>query len=186
MNLRKLVGISALGLAATLATLPFGGLPAVAEIAPLANLIAQAKPEIILNLGVARKATEATVGGKEKVTWEELADSSPVAPGDVLRYTIRGENKGADPAKNLAVTQPIPEQMVYRLDTATSKDQAEITYSIDEGKTFVAKPQIEVAQEDGTKVKRPAPAEAYTHIRWKFPTVTPEAGATAMYKVQVQ
>ncbi|MGL6337982.1 MAG: hypothetical protein ACRC80_02445, partial [Waterburya sp.] len=64
--------------------------------------------------------------------------------------------------------------------------QAKITYSIDQGKTFVAEPKIQVTQENGKVIDRPAPPEAYTHIRWQFPTVTPEVGATAMYEVKVQ
>lgn len=162
-------------------------LPAVAEIANPLEMIAQAvkRPEIMLNLAVARKQTKVTVQG-EKVIWQQLEDQTAVTPGDILRYTIEGENRGDSAANNLAVTQPIPAQMTYRLDSARSKSEAEISYSIDHGETFVAEPTIKITQEDGTVVEAPAPADVYTHIRWKFPTVTPELGAKAMYEVQVQ
>lgn len=185
MRLRKLLGVG-IGIAVILPAL--NNLPAVANT-PTANLIAQAaneKPEIVLNLAVARKTTTATLEGKEKVEWQELNDKAPVAPGDVLRYTILGENTGGSPANNLEVTQPIPTRMSYQLNSAKSQNNADITYSIDGGETFVAKPTIKITLEDGTVEERPAPAEAYTHIRWNFPTVTPETGATAMYKVKVQ
>lgn len=179
------LGIGTLGLVLLLPLLH--NLPAAAQIPNPINLITQAaqRPEIILNLGVARKKTTVTVAG-EKVVWQELEDNTPVAPGNILRYTIHGENKGTEAAQNLAVTQPIPAQMTYRLDSATSQSEAEITYSIDQGETFVAEPTIKVTQEDGTVVESPAPADVYTHIRWTFPTVTPELGAQAMYEVEVQ
>ena len=186
MSLDKLLGIGAIGLGLMLPLLD--NLPAIADLPNPVKIIAQAEeqPQIVLNLAVAKKAIKAKVNGKQEVTWQELADGSSVAPGDVLRYTIVGENTGQNPANNLEVTQPIPEQMVYKLDSATAKTQANITYSVDQGKTFVAEPKIKVKQEDGTMTEVPAPPEAYTHIRWNFATVTPEAGAIAMYKVKVQ
>ncbi|MBE9046444.1 DUF11 domain-containing protein [Pleurocapsales cyanobacterium LEGE 10410] len=187
MNLRnKLLGIGTVGLAVVLPL--FNHLPATASIPNPVSIIAQAvkQPQVILNLAVAKKNTEVTVDGKKQVNWQQLEDNAAVAPGDVLRYTITGENTGESAAKNLAVTQPIPAQMIYKPDSAASKNDADITYSIDQGETFVAKPTIKVTQEDGTVVERPAPPESYTHIRWQFPLVTPEQGATAMYEVRVQ
>ena len=186
MSLHKVLGTAAFGLAVLLPVI--NTVPATAEIPNPVKLIAQAvkKPEIILDLAVAKQKIEVTVGGEEKVTWQELEDNAAVGPGDILRYTIVGQNNGEVPAEDLAVTQPIPELMTYKLDSATSQNNADITFSIDGGETFVANPIIKVILEDGSVVERPAPAEAYTHIRWNFPTVTPETGATAMYKVQVQ
>ena len=186
MNLHKLLGVGTVGLAVMLPL--FNNLPAVAGIPNPVSIIAQAdeQPQVILNLAVAKKNIEATVDGKKQVNWQQLEDGTAVAPGDVLRYTITGENTGESAAKNLAVTQPILAQMTYKPNSATSKDNADITYSIDGGETFVAKPTINITLEDGTVTKRPAPPEAYTHIRWQFPTVTPEQGATAMYEVRVQ
>lgn len=185
-RLHKLLGVSTLGIAVVLPLL--NNLPAVANVSNPVRIIAQAakKPEIVLNLAVAKQKIGATVEGKEKITWQQLEDSAAVAPGDVLRYTIEGKNTGEAPAKNLAVTQPIADRMSYKLNSATSQNNADIAYSIDGGETFVAKPTIKITLEDGTVEERPAPAESYTHIRWNFPTVTPEVGATAMYEVQVQ
>ncbi|MEL6928346.1 MAG: hypothetical protein AAFO95_06915 [Cyanobacteria bacterium J06600_6] len=184
-RLYKVLGTATFGLAVILPLV--GNMSATAEIANPVQLIAQAaQPQIILNLSVAKKAITATVQGNEQVEWEQLEDGVAVAPGDELRYTIVGQNTGDAPAKNLEVTQPIPELMTYKLDSATSEEEVQITYSTDEGETFVAEPKIEVKLDDGTVEERPAPAEAYTHIRWNFTTVTPETGATAMYNVQVQ
>ena len=185
-RLHKILGTATLGLAVVLPLL--NNVPATAQVSNPLKIIAQAakKPEIILDLAVAKQALEVTVEGEKKVTWKQLEDNATVAPGDVLRYTIVGKNTGESPAQNLKVTQPIPELMTYKLDSATSQNNAQITYSIDDGETFVAKPTIKITLEDGTVEERPAPAEAYTHVRWNFPSVTPETGATAMYMVQVQ
>jgi uncharacterized repeat protein (TIGR01451 family) len=186
--LYKLLSIGTIGLTLILPSL---NMPAAADIPNPINsneIIAQAaeKPEIILNLAIAKQKITATVDGKQQVSWQKLEDNAKVAPGDVLRYTIVGQNSGKSNANNLAVTQPIPDQMVYKLNSASSKNQAKITYSTDQGKSFVAQPKIKITKEDGTVVERPAPPEAYTHIRWQFPTVTPKAGAVAMYEVEVQ
>ncbi len=185
-RLHKLLGVSTLGLMVALPLL--NHLPAVASISNPVSIIAQAaqEPQIVLNLAVARKTIKVTVEGEKKVKWQDLGDSAEVAPGDVLRYTVVGENTGQSPANNLAITQPIPAQMTYKLDSAISKDGAEITYSIDQGATFVAEPTVQITQEDGTVVERPAPPEAYTHIRWQFPNVSPDKAATALYEVRVQ
>ena len=185
-RLHKLLGVSVLGLAVMLPLL--NHMPAIADISDPIDVTAQAakKPQIILNLAVAKKAIKVTVEGKKQVTWKQLEDNAVVAPGDVLRYTVVGENTGDSAANDLVVTQPIPEQMTYKLNSAKSQNNVDITYSIDRGETFVAEPKIKITLEDGTVEERPAPPEAYTHIRWQFPTVTPEAGATAMYEVRVQ
>lgn len=183
-RLYKVLGTATFSLAVVLPLL--GNMSAVAEIANPVKLIAQAEPQIVLDLTVAKKAIKATVQGKEQVEWQQLEDGVAVAPGDELRYTIVGQNTGDAPANDLEVTQPIPELMTYKLDSAISEGQAQITYSVDSGETFVAEPKIEVKLPDGTVEERPAPAEAYTHIRWNFTTVTPEADAIAMYQVRVQ
>lgn len=185
-RLHKILGTASLGLAVMLPLL--SNVPAIAQVSNPLEIIAQAakKPEIILDLAVAKQAIEVTVEGEEKTTWKQLEDNAAVAPGDVLRYTIVGKNTGENPAQDLEVTQPIPELMTYKLDSASSQNSADITYSIDGGETFIAQPMIKVTTEDGTVIERPAPAEAYTHVRWNFPIVTPETGAMAMFEVQVQ
>ena len=48
-------------------------------------------------------------------------------------------------------------------------------------------PTIEVTQPDGTVVEQPAPASAYTHVRWQFENeISPEANIEARYQVEVE
>lgn len=184
--LHKVLGIGTLGLVIALPLV--NQTPVMAGFPHAREVIAQVaqKPTVQLNLTAAKKSIVITTGGQKQVKWENLADDAVVNPGDILRYTVSSENTGANPAKNLTITQPIPDRMVYELDTATSKSQTEVTYSTDNGETFVAEPIIKIKTENGKTIEKPAPAEIYTHIRWKFGSLAPEAGIAAMYEVKVQ
>ena len=184
--LHKILGISTLGLVIALPLI--SQTPVWAGLAQAKEAIAQVaqNPAVQLNLTAAKKSIVVTTGGKKKITWESLSEKAVVQPGDTLRYTVRSENTGANPANNLTITQPVPEQMVYKLDTATSKNEVKVTYSTDNGESFVAKPVIKIKTENGEVVEKPAPAETYTHIRWQFDSLASEAGIVAMYDVEVQ
>lgn len=184
--LHKLLSIGTLGLIVTLPVI--NQTPILAGLPPVTEIIAQAaqKPTVKLNLTAAKKSIVVTTNGKEQVEWQNLGDDAVVNPGDILRYTVSSANEGKGAVENLTVTQPIPQQMIYQLDTASSENQAVVTYSTDNGKTFVAKPTIKVKTEDGKTIEKPAPAETYTHIRWKFGSLPSTAGITAMYQVKVQ
>lgn len=155
-----------------------------------ASQVAQAqetRPQINLNLVVDKQEVTVDENGVEQVNWENVGNQVTVVPGDVLRYVVMGTNEGNAPANNLTVTQPIPQQMIYVLGSASSSDNAEITYSINNGETFVANPTIKVKQPDGTVIEKPAPASAYTHIRWDIQTaIPPEEAVEAMYVVEVE
>ena len=97
-----------------------------------------------------------------------MAGKSTVQPGDVLRYVVASSNEGEMAAKNLVITQPIPAAMTYVIGSEKGNTAADATYSIDKGETFVAEPMVEVTLPDGTVEMQPAPAEAYTHVKWTF------------------
>jgi uncharacterized repeat protein (TIGR01451 family) len=120
--------------------------------------------------------------------WQGLTGNNVAAkPGDVLRFTLKAENKGDRPAKQLVLAQPIPQGTVYVLNTAISESPASIIYSIDGGKTFVAKPTVKVSLPNGTIEERPAPAEAYTHVRWLLGRdLSPKSSKKVFYQVRVK
>lgn len=184
--LHKVLGIGTLGLIISFPLI--SQTPVWANFTQVGQFIAQVSPQptVRLNLTAAKKTIVVTTGEQKQVQWSSLDDGAVVNPGDILRYTVSSENPGTTVAKNLTITQPIPEQMVYELDTATSQNQAEIVYSIDNGETFVAEPTIIIQTEEGESIEHPAPPETYTHIRWQFPDLAPESAITAMYEVKVQ
>ncbi len=126
--------------------------------------------------------------GKEVVTWEPLPNNAQVQPQSIVRYTVTAQNNTNRNMRNLVVSQPVPEGTVYVLDTATKPTTrgARVEFSIDGGKTFTAKPVIRV-REGGRVVEKPAPAEAYTHVRWNFGEILPaNSKQLVSYQVRVK
>ena len=166
---RKLV--FGLGIAALVASAPFvSSTPVLANLQEAGTAIAQLlnRPEVKLEMGVEKQVTVVDEDGKEKLEWQKLEGEAEVKPGDVLRYDVVSSNAGEVAADKLVINQPIPAQMTYVLGSAKGNAAAEATYSIDNGATFVAKPMVEVTLPDGTVEMQPAPAEAYTHVKWNF------------------
>lgn len=169
---------------AVITVLPFVSQPVMASLQQAGETIAQAmqRPQVKLVLSAEKQVFKA-----DQTEWQMLKGNVTVRPGDVLRYTVTGANSGQAAAKQLVVTQPIPQQMVYRLDTASNPQDANVSYSIDGGKTFTAKPMVEVTLPNGRKQMQPAPAKSYTHVRWQFQNnLNPEATLTASYEVEVR
>ncbi|NET33702.1 MAG: DUF11 domain-containing protein [Cyanothece sp. SIO1E1] len=187
MKRRLAISLGALAFAAAI---PFvGNSPVLANLQDAGASIAQAilQPKVKLVLGAEKQIIETDEKGEEKVTWQALKGAVTVQPGDVLRYTVSSENAGDRPAKNLVVTQPVPTQTTYIVETANGNSDARLTYSIDNGETFVAEPMIEVTLPDGTVELQPAPAEAYTHVRWDYgDSLEPLAAVKAVYEVAVE
>ena len=123
--------------------------------------------------------------GREQVFWKTL-DNGGVKPGDVLRYTLAGENHGPLPVSGLILTQPIPVEATFLPHSITGSDQARVTYSVDRGRTFDAAPTVRVAGPGGTVKTLPAPPTAYTHVRWTLlDPVAPGASVRVACEVKV-
>jgi uncharacterized repeat protein (TIGR01451 family) len=192
ISVNKRISLISLGAAATLTLIPFGGnAPLIAQAveagkSAINNVIN--RPTVKLNLVADKKVTQTDAQGNKKVVWEALANGATVGTGDVVRYTVTGANQGDRPAKNLSVEQPITKGLTYVADSAMVKGvKAEVTFSIDSGKTFSAKPTIAVTQPDGTVENKPAPLSSYSNVRWTFTEpVAPKAQAIATYQVAVR
>lgn len=97
-----------------------------------------------------------------------------VIPGTVVIYTNTFTNNGAEPASDLIVTNPVPENMVYVAGSALGEN-AEITFSADGGNSFAPEDQLQVTEADGTQ--RPAAPKEITHVRWQVLKPLPPAGS---------
>jgi uncharacterized repeat protein (TIGR01451 family) len=183
-----------LGLAAitALTMSPFNGAPLLAKAIDAGSHLAEnvlKQPKVVLQLSADQQVMQTDKQGQTKVTWQALTGQTIVQPGAVLRYSVKGENQGDRAAKNLAVTQPIPPGTVYVLNSAAVGNvvNADITYSIDNAKTFVAKPVIKITLANGQVEERPAPADAYTHVQWRFNAeLASKAVVKADYQVKVR
>lgn len=183
---RVSIAMSAAALTMTLSLMNHA--PVMAGFKQMGAVIAQAlnRPQVKLNLSAEKQIVSQDQNGQKTITWKALAGKVTVNPGDVLRYSVTGHNEGDRVAKKFVVTQPIPKPMMYVLGTATNSSNAKTTYSIDNGKSFVESPTIQVKLANGQVETRPAPAEAYTHIRWNFGDTNPKGTVNAKYQVKVR
>ncbi|MBD2450400.1 DUF11 domain-containing protein [Nostoc sp. FACHB-152] len=124
--------------------------------------------------------------GKQKVIWQALKDKQIVKPGDILRYTLTGENTSDRPLKNIILNQPISQGMIYILKSANFIGNAKITYSIDGGQSFSENPTIKIPLPNGNVETKSAPASAYTSIRFYTPNVAAKTTVKATYQTQVR
>jgi uncharacterized repeat protein (TIGR01451 family) len=107
---------------------------------------------------------EIKVGGAGR-EFARLVPANRVVPGDEVIYTLEIRNAGPHDVAAPTVIEPIPTYMAYLADTATGPG-AEVTYSVDGGRTFDVPESLEVLGADGRP--RVAKSIEYTHIRWQL------------------
>ncbi len=118
--------------------------------------------------------------GRSKLKW--VAPQS-IIPGDRVGYRIRFENTGKDPAENIVLNNPVPENTIY-VDGSARGANSKIVYSVNGGQLFGTPEQLFIIKE-GKKL--PATAKDYTNLRWTL--ITPlKAGeqGSVQYVVQVK
>jgi uncharacterized repeat protein (TIGR01451 family) len=165
-----IASVSVIGLIGTTALTHQLPLSAQSQPSPSAPIPSAAK-RVVLSL-----KAEKQVKSGDKISYEPTSGKS-VKPGDVLRYTVNAKN-GDKPVKNLILTQPIPKGTNYVKNSAIALNGAELLFSLDGGKTYLAKPMLG---------KKEAPATAYTNLRWKFAgTIAAKSQINATYEVVVK
>lgn len=156
---------------------PLNQMPIIGSLFNDAVAIAQnaQRPYVKLSLIAERRNGE---------DWQ-AGNSQSANPGEVLRYRINGKNQGKAAAKNFTLNQKIPARTSYVANSAVGN--AEITYSIDNAKSFTKQPMIPVKTADGKTEMRPAPAESYTNVRWRWnESIAPGSDITAFYQVRIR
>src|SRR5712691_4610945 len=115
-----------------------------------------------------------------------LDKAGMVKPGEIINWTIDSANEGNGAARDYKAIGQIPEGTSLVAGTAMSRG-ASVTYSIDGGKTFSARPTVEEKQTDGSTKCVPAPLSSYTQLRYEWSTPL-EAGQklSASYQVLVK
>jgi uncharacterized repeat protein (TIGR01451 family) len=100
--------------------------------------------------------------------------TAPISrPGDVIEYRIAFTNTTSGPIQDVVFDDPVPEGLVYVLGSAgAEREDVDVQFSIDGGESYQQSPEIEVQEATGL-VRRPAPAERYTHVRWTVTGVVP-------------
>lgn len=144
---------------------------------------AAAKPEISITLK-AEKEIVVTENGKEV---KKVVEASDIFPDEIITYSLSFTNSGDEAAKGVAISNRIPPETTYIIGSAT-EGEMDLIFSIDDGMSF-KKPSLltyELARPDGTKEKRVASPELYTHIRWVIPSLAPAGEGSVNFKVKVK
>lgn len=108
-------------------------------------------------------------------------------PGDVLRYRLTFRNPGQQPVRGVVLNNPVAAGLTFVAGSArSSRDDVVTEFSIDGGRTWAAQPTEEVTDESGRRVRRPAPPEKYTHVRWTVTgAVNPGTTVTAEFDARL-
>ncbi|MEM7417270.1 MAG: hypothetical protein AAF389_17335 [Gemmatimonadota bacterium] len=114
------------------------------------------------------------------------AQAGATLPGDVIEYRLTFTNHQAGAVSDVVLNDPIPNGLVFVPGSVTaSREDLLVEYSIDDGASWTERPTVEV-EVAGEAVTRPAPAEAYTHVRWTITgSVNPGAQVTARFRAVV-
>lgn len=125
---------------------------------------------------------------EQAVASNKPADSlRATLPGDLMEYRMVFTNTKRIALKNVRFDNPVPRGLVYAIGSAKAdRPDANVEFSIDGGATWSANPQIEVI-EAGQKVRRAAPPEMYTHVRWHVTgDVAPGAKVVAQFRARMK
>jgi len=101
--------------------------------------------------------------GTERVI-REAADM--VTPGERVVYTLNFTNDDAQPATDLVLTMPIPQEVRFMEGTASKTNMVPV-FSADGGNNFSTREQLQIRNGDGNL--RSATSGDITHIRWTVP-----------------
>lgn len=167
--------------------------PAAIGLAKPAVPIAQAsqssaQPKVELQLIAERQVVVREANGQTKTNWQTLASpNAQVGPGDVIRFTLNGQNNGSATARNLVLNQAIPSGTRYVLQSARLiNSPGALQFSIDGGKSYSPAPKVKV-KTGNQVIEQPAPADAYTHIRLGISQeLRPKGTVRGEYKVTVK
>jgi len=125
---------------------------------------------------VEREVIVRDANGVETVK-REAADK--VTPGETVIYSIKYENDSAEPATNIVLIMPVPKEVAY-VEGSVTGGNANVSFSADDGATYVARGRLTVEQ-DGAR--RPARGDEITHIRWTLTGAVPaNAAGEVSYK----
>ena len=115
--------------------------------------------EVVATQTVEQEIVKRTADGAVKL---ERVTAVKVAPGDEVIYSIRFTNQGAEPAADLVMVMPVPDEVKYVEGSAAGSD-ANITFSADGGKTYLTRGRLTVKEEG---VERSATSDEISHIKW--------------------
>lgn len=114
---------------------------------------------------------------------EIFEDSKKASPGETILYTLTVTNKGDSKALEVEPEGDIPSTTTYIPEKTDPKYK--VQFSIDNGKTYQAKPKIKEKQK-GKDVLKDAPISKYNKIKWFITALDVNKSVILTYKVKVK
>jgi uncharacterized repeat protein (TIGR01451 family) len=110
-----------------------------------------------------------------------------VSPGEKIHWNVVSKNEGNANAEGFKTVVKVPEGTSFVSGTARGDASANVTYSIDGGKSFTEQPMVDEKQIDGTVKKVPALVSTYTNIQFQWESSLAAGNyLAAEYQVQVK
>lgn len=155
--------------------------------APLAAVLllagtAWAAPKVEISI-TAEKDVVVEEGG-QKVS--KRVPAAEATPGETVIFTISFTNSGDEAATNVNIDDPIPAGTAYVVGSAS--EVGDVFFSIDGGQSY-KQPSLltyEITHPDGSREKKVASPEQYTHIRWRIPQIDAGAAGAVSFSVKVR
>ncbi|TWI69722.1 putative repeat protein (TIGR01451 family) [Pseudoduganella lurida] len=111
----------------------------------------------------------------------ELVPTTEAKPGDTIEYQVAYRNRGAEAARQVIATLPVPAAgMAYIPDTAAP---AAVMASLD-GKEFAPVPLQRTVLREGRRVTETVPPAEYRFLRWTIGEL--RAGQTTTVKSRMR
>lgn len=126
-------------------------------------VFAQEASPVSLSGDVKAVSTTVDADGNEST---KLVEPGTIVPGDRLIFGTDYSNTGDEPVKNFVVTNPLPGPVRLASDA-----DADLTVSVDGGKTWGPLASLSLANEDGST--RTATHGDVTHVRWTLAQIAP-------------
>lgn len=125
----------------------------------LCLLATDALAGVVATQTVEKEVVTRDASGTDRI---ERVTADTVAPGDEVIYTLQYKNDAPDPAENIVLVMPVPQEVSY-VEGSIFGEQTVVTFSADGGQTYVARGRLTIA-EDG--LERNAKSNDITHIKW--------------------
>ena len=123
------------------------------------NAMSQEKGHLNVKTVVQKEEITIDAAGERKT---QLVDAAAVTPGDSVVYTITFSNVSDEPAGNVVITNPVPENLSY-IEGSAFGPGTTIEFSVDGGQSYAPAGELRVPENGGF---RSATAADYTHLRW--------------------
>jgi uncharacterized repeat protein (TIGR01451 family) len=121
---------------------------------------AQEPGQVTLESMIQKEIEVVNEAGEKEI---QLVEAGNAIPGDELIFTITYTNQGVEPAENVVLVNPLPENTEY-IGGSAGGEATTITFSVDEGGSYDLPDKLRIIGEDGQQ--RTALVQEYTHIRW--------------------